>query len=176
MVWNSGLPRRHKIRIFQSTFVPCLTYGLDALSLTTPHLKRIHAFYYRFLRRAINIKASYYSQITNADVYAQAGHPRKPSESLVAAQHKMLHEVYSLPQDSPVHNVVFCSAFRDRIYTQGRRRGMQIPYWLESTTKRHYPEIWDAKDQTAVSGPNFKYVVLGRKLRQEKGAAPKRAH
>lgn len=175
LVWNSSLPRRHKVRIFQSTFVPCLTYGLEALSLTTPHLKRIDAFYYRFLRRAINIKASYYSHIPNSDVYAQAGHPRKPSDYLKASQLKMLKEVYSLPQDSPIHNVVFCSAYRDRILTQGRRRGMQIPYWLESTTKRHYPELWT--NHNAASSPNFKYVVLARKLRlAEKGAAPKRTH
>ena len=62
------------------------------------------------------------------------------------------------------------------MFTQGRRRSIQIPYWLESTTKRHSPEIWDAKEQTAVSGPNFKHVVLACKLRQEKGAAPKLAH
>ena len=51
LVWNSSLSRKTKLHIFQSSFVPILTYGLDALTLTTPLLKRVDGFYYRFLRR-----------------------------------------------------------------------------------------------------------------------------
>ena len=61
LVWNSSLGHKTKLHIFQSSFVPILTYGLDALTLTTPLLKRVDGFYYRFLRKIVGIKASYYS-------------------------------------------------------------------------------------------------------------------
>ena len=61
LVWNSPLPYKEKLRIFQSVFIPTLIYGLDALTLQQKHLKRIDAYYIRFLRRVVGIKASYYS-------------------------------------------------------------------------------------------------------------------
>ena len=68
LVWNCNMPRKRKIKLFMATFVPCLTYGLDALTLTAKDLKRLDGQFYRFLRRAIGIKASYYSRISNAEV------------------------------------------------------------------------------------------------------------
>ena len=111
-----------------ATFVPCLTYGLDALTLTAKDLKRIDGQFYRFLRRAIGIKASYYSRISNVEVWEQASRPRRPTETLDRTQYKMMREVYCSNMDNPIHNVVFCTGFKDRIFTQGRRRGMQFPY------------------------------------------------
>ena len=68
LVWNSSLSRRTKLRIFQSVFIPTLIYGLDSLTLTEKHLKRVDAFYIRFLHRIVGIKASYYSHVTNHSV------------------------------------------------------------------------------------------------------------
>ena len=79
LIWNSSLPHSKKVSIFQTTFVPVLIYGLDALTLTTPHLKRIDAYYIRFLRRVIGIKASFYSRIPNTEVYNRAQRPKLPS-------------------------------------------------------------------------------------------------
>ena len=62
LVWNSSLPYREKLRIFQSVFIPTLIYGLDALTLQQKHLKRIDACYIGFLRRIVGIKASYYPE------------------------------------------------------------------------------------------------------------------
>ena len=45
-------------------------------------LKKIDGQYYRFLRRSIGIKASFYSRITNRDVWTQAGKPVPASEIL----------------------------------------------------------------------------------------------
>ena len=65
LIWNSSLSRKKKLHVFQSIFLPTLTYGLDALTLTDKFLARIDAYYIRFLRRIVNIKASYYFTITN---------------------------------------------------------------------------------------------------------------
>ena len=59
LVWNSSLPYKEKLKIFQSVFKGTLAYGLDALTLQQKHLKRIDAYYIRFLRRIVGGKASY---------------------------------------------------------------------------------------------------------------------
>ena len=174
LVWNSSMRKQRKLHIFHSTTIPSLLYGLDALSLTEKHLHTINGQYYRFLRRVLGIKAAYYSRIPNTEVWNQAGRPHRAGDLLNAIQHKMLVEVYSHSMNDPLHNVVFCSALKDRILTQGRRRGKPIPYWLNTIIKRHYPDL---PDHTAGSlfGPQFKYVELGRTLRQSLERAPKRA-
>ena len=78
LVWNSSMTRARKVKIFQATFLPSLIYGLDARTLKDKDFRRIDTQYYRFLRRAIGIKASYYSRVSNEDVWAQAGRPQKP--------------------------------------------------------------------------------------------------
>ena len=123
LVWNSPLARRTKLRIFQATFVPVLTYGMDALTLTDKHLDRIDAFFLRFLRRIVGIKASYYSRVSNHVVWRAANYSKKPSERLHKIQYKMLKEVFAADIDKPLHNVVFASTFRDRIRVSGRKRG-----------------------------------------------------
>ena len=65
LVWNSNRSNKHKLYIFRTTFAPTLGYGLDALTLTDPNLKRIDAWYHKFLRRVIGIKATYWSRISN---------------------------------------------------------------------------------------------------------------
>ena len=167
LVWNSNMPQNRKLRIFHSTIVPSMLYGLDALSLTDKNIATINGQYYRFL-------AAYYSRIPNTEVWERAGRPHRAGDILNATQHKMLVEVYSHSMESPLHNVVFCSALKDRIMSQGRRRGKPIPYWLNTIVKRHHPNL---SDHTAGKyfGPQFKYVELGRTLRQSLERAPKRA-
>ena len=149
-----------------------MLYGLDALSLTDKNIATLNGQYFRFLRRVLRIKAAYYSRIPNTEVWERAGRPHRAGDTRNATQHKMLVEVYSHSMESPLHNVVFCSALRDRIISQGRRRGKPIPYWLNTIVKRHYPNL---SDHTAgrYFGPQFKYVELGR--RQSLERAPKRA-
>ena len=78
LVWNSSMKFKDKRQIFQSVFIGTLIYGLDALSLTTPQLQRVDAYYFRFLRRICKIPASYYSRVTNHRL--EAG--RIPSKAL----------------------------------------------------------------------------------------------
>jgi len=115
LVWNSNLPRKTKLRIFQSVFIPTLIYGLDTLTLKEKHLARIDAYYFRFLRRVVNIKASYFSRISNHIVWRTANYPTKPSSFLYNAQQKLIEAVYSTDLSEPLHNVVFTSVYKDRI-------------------------------------------------------------
>ena len=45
LVWNSSMPRKRKLFIFQSVFVSTLIYGLDSLTPTPKHLHRIDGVY-----------------------------------------------------------------------------------------------------------------------------------
>ena len=174
LIWNSSLPKSAKIKIFQSTFVPVLLYGLDALTLTTPHMKRIDAFYIRFLRRVVGIKASFYSRIPNTEVYNQARRPKLPTQSLNDIQFKMMKEVFLSDMSDIPHSVVFNASYKDRIHNQGRRRGMQFPYWVEVVSKEYFPDIYNSPDHTAF-GPS-KYASIVRVLRNPAfGQTPKRA-
>ena len=47
LVWNSSMSQKQKLKTFQATFLPVLTYGLDALTvtekqLTTPPRRTLH--------------------------------------------------------------------------------------------------------------------------------------
>ena len=141
LVWNSSIPIKAKVKIFQATYVPSLIYGLDALTLTPQMLKKIDGQYYRFLRRVVGVKASYYSRITNAAVWEKAGSPKIPSQFLFEAQYKMFVNVFLQDRTSPTHAVVFGPNHKDRIILKGRRRGMQFPYWVEVYSKRFFPSL-----------------------------------
>ena len=73
LVWN---------RSFQSAFISTLIYGLGALTLQEKRLRRINAYYVRFHGWVTGIKASYYSRVSNQEVYRRAGGPRQPSHTL----------------------------------------------------------------------------------------------
>ena len=175
LVWNSSLTYREKLKIFQSVFVGTLVYGLDAVTLQQKHLKRINAYYIRFLRRLAGVKDSYYSRITNVEVYRRAGHPRKPSDTLQKLQINMLKQVYQAADSDPLHHVVFSPALKDRIQATGRRRGGKIPYWLKTTTQRLFPDIWQNHSPNSVLGPNVIYIAIKRSLREHAEMAPMRA-
>ena len=175
LVWNSHLPYRERLKIFQAVFIPTLTYGLDALTLQDKHLKRIDAFYIRFLRRVVKIKASYYSRITNDEVYRRAGGPKLPSDTMSQQQLKILQQVFNSQPENPLHHVVLSPAYKDRIQATGRRRGGKIPYWIEITTQRHFPETWNLHPGNGILGPNVVYGQIARSLRTMSDAAPMRA-
>ena len=61
-VWCSKLPWRVKSRIFHSSILPALLYALDTCPLDKQHFRTLEGHYFRLLRRALKIKASYYSR------------------------------------------------------------------------------------------------------------------
>ena len=173
LVWNSSLKRKVKVKIFQATFLPVLLYGLDSLTLTTPQLRRIDAQYLRFLRRSIGIKASYYSRIPNQEVWRQAGHPTLPSGRLHWVQYKRFVAVFQSDMQDPIHNVVFNSPYKDRILNQGRRKGMQFPYWIEVMSQRYFPDHTASRGPL---GPHSHYADIAKLVRSSSfELAPKRA-
>ena len=105
-------------------------YSLEALTLTDKVLHKIDAVFYRLLRRCIGIKASFYSRISNQDVWKQGGEPTPPSKLLNSKQKDLLGSVFLANTKDPVHSIMFCSAYKDRILTQGKRKGRKCPYWL----------------------------------------------
>ena len=179
LLWNSPVSAREKFKVFQGVFLSSLVCGLDSLALTTPQLKRVDGFYHKFLCRIYGIKASYYSRVSNQGVYHIANQPKLPSQSILLSQKNMLVEVFAINNDDPLRLVVFQGVYKDRIYTQGRRRGMQFPYSIETLTKRLYPHMW-ADHAAHIARPNlgnsFKYSMLARELRQKGALAPKRVH
>ena len=184
LVWNSRRSLKHKLYVFRTTFVPTLCYGLDALTLTDQHLHKIDAWYHKFLRRVLGIKVTYYSRISNWVVWNQANRPQLPSTTLQTLQIKALASIVCSSPEDPLHSIVFCHPLKDRIQAQGRRKGMQFPYWIEVTTHRHFPSIW-VGDHTArryaakqIYGQNEQYVILRKTLKNLQdpaGQAPKRA-
>ena len=168
------MSRQTKLRIFQATFVPILTYGPDSLTLVDKQLKRIDAFHFRFLRRIINIKALYYSWINNNEVWWRAGYPKRLSDFIRNSQFNMYNEVFEAPSHNPIHHVIFATAYKDRIQTEGRRRGMKFPYWIEVTTQRYFPQHWSANPGRGIFGPNVVYGRVNRDLKHFPDAAPMR--
>ena len=71
-----------------------LIYGLDTLTLTEKQINRIDAYYNQFLRRIVNIKASFCSRVSNHVVWETAGYPTKPSYFLLNAQYNIVSAVF----------------------------------------------------------------------------------
>ena len=122
----------------------------------------------------VGIKTSYNSHISNLEVYRRAGAPRKPSETFLTLRFKMLTQVYSASPTDPLHHVVFCTGYNDRIQARGRRRGGRMPFWIETTTHRFF-EGWANHSGRGLLGPNMIYAEISRSLKQPAVAAPMRA-
>ena len=174
LVWNSSMTRKRKLFIFQSVFVSTLIYGLDSLTLTPKHLKRIDGVCFRFFRRIVGIKASYYSRISNHVVWREAKYPQRPSDRLRNLQYKMMYRVFTASVEDPIHNVVFISTYGDRIVIKGRHRGRKRPYWLETTTQAFFPNKWIDHSRCSGLGRFTVYAEVNRDLRRT-GQAPMRA-
>ena len=123
----------------------------------------------------LGIKASYYSRILNSEVYRRAREPRKPSQTLNKLQLKLLRQVFGADHNDPIHHVVFSPGLKDRTLAMGRRRGGKIPYWVETTTQRHYAELWRHFNARNVLCPNFIYTQISKSLRLPAVAVPMRA-
>ena len=131
-VWQSKLPWKVKSRIFHSCIVPSYLHGLSTLTLEKTHFKTIDGWYFRYLRRALKIKSSYYSRISNKRVWKCAGRPVLPSQTLLSSQFKLLTQSITTPPDKPQHHVVFSPGYKDRVkFTKSKSRGHPARYWFE---------------------------------------------
>ena len=152
-VWCSKLPWKAKSIIFHSTIVPVLLYGLDICSLDKQHYKTIEAWYFRFLRRALSIKHSYYSRISNQRVWKAAGKPHIPSQKLLQQQFKLLIQCVTTPPSEPFHHVVFAPGYKDRVkFTKSKSRGHPARYWFELVSKEALRFLNHYLDYHALTG------------------------
>ena len=66
-IWTSELPRKTKIRLFQTTVESVLLYGSETWTLTKQLEKSIDGTYTRMLRTALNVR--WQQHMTNDDLY-----------------------------------------------------------------------------------------------------------
>ena len=125
-IWNSRLPIRAKLRIFQSIVVSTLNYSLDSLTMLPKHFRRLNSFYFRLLRRVVGVKASYISRVSNIKVWELAGRPTTPAQIILQQQTKLLLTCLATPPNDPFHHIVFCSALQ----LKKSYRGRPPPHWL----------------------------------------------
>ena len=168
LVWSSSLP-------IQSTFIPILSYGSDTLAFTDKQINRIDAYYLKFRRRLVDIRASFYSRISNHVVWRTAGYPNEPSYFRLSAQYNIVSEEFHTDSSLPLRHVVLNSAYRDRQKVKGRRRGRKKLYFIETTTQRYFPRIWSENPARGIFGPHAVYSAINKHLRRTSGHAPKRA-
>ena len=143
-VWRSKLSVKARARVFNACILPVLLYGLSNLPLEKHHYRSLDGFYFRFLRRAIGMKSSYYSRISNRKVWLAANSPTLPSQILIHQQLKRFASVVSTPPEDPRHHVVFGPAYKDRIKnTKSKHRGNPRPYWLSVVHKHSLPILED---------------------------------
>ena len=149
-LWRSRLSRATKVKMYKASIVPSLTYGLDTLSLEVRHSKTIDAWYYQHLRRSISIEASYYSRVSNNQVWIQAGRPTVPSQQLVSSQLRQFANILTSSTSDPRYHVVFSPRCKDRVkFNKGTKGGHPRRYWLELITETALPVIKEYAEYTA---------------------------
>ena len=70
--YKSSCSYKWKLQVYNSIIVAQLTYGLNTLQLTPSLLNRLDAFQTRGLRYILGIEHSYYSHVTNQEVFDKA--------------------------------------------------------------------------------------------------------
>ena len=137
-VGRSRLCIKAKVRIFHSCIVSTLLHALDSFTLESRHLKTIDGWYFRYLRRAIGVKASFYSRISNQRVWVLAGRPILPTQILLATQLQRLSQIIQLPNDDPQHRL-----------TKSAHRGHPRPYWFDVVNSQAMTVFQPFLDQPA---------------------------
>ena len=131
-LWRSSLPRKTRVHIFQANIVSTLIYGgVASLTMEPKHFQKLDSWYFQLLRRVLGIKSSYYSRISNKEVWKQAGRPVTPSQSVLSQQFRLLLQTLQADRMDPVHHVAFGPAYKDRVYMhKHHKRGPPPPHWL----------------------------------------------
>ena len=106
-LWRSNLSRKAIVHIFLANIVPVLLHGVAKLTMENKHFAKIDSWFFSHLRRVLGIKASYYSHISNKEVWMQAGKPVLPSQIALAAQFRLLLLSLNASPQEPMHHVAF---------------------------------------------------------------------
>ena len=180
-VWRSNLCVKAKVMIFISCILSTLLYALDSLTLENKHLKTLDGWFFRYLRRAVGIKHSFYSRISNERVWKFTGRPQLPSQKLLHNQLQTLVEITTLPSTDPKHHVVFSPGLKDRVrFTKSAHRGHPRPYWYEIVSRQAIIVLNSYLDHSANRPESrrdflgFKQILQDRDFRRYLHAAPTR--
>ena len=93
-IWNhASLTREWKYRIYRACILTKLLYGLQTAWLTKPQRKKLDGFHARCVRQITEIKHSFWSRVSNADVLTSI-HAPLLSTMLLEQQLKYFGKVY----------------------------------------------------------------------------------
>ena len=125
-------------------------------SFEEKHLTSIDGWYFKYLRRCMGIKASYYSHIPNKTVWIKAGRPTLPSQLLITQQLDKLVDSIQKPSTDPLHHVIFSPGYKDRIrHSKSAHRGHPRPYWFDIVSKQSVKLLQSFPDQSAIHRRDF---------------------
>ena len=122
--------------VFQSIFLPLITYALPQAVLHSSDLHKLDSWYIHKIRNLLKIKHSYYSHITHSTAFHQAGCPLLPSTFIIKQQMKFFHSILTSPQDDPTFHVCFGTGLNDRVALGRRRVGRPRTHYLQSLVVR----------------------------------------
>jgi len=141
---HTNIPQSWKMQVFRTVFVPMLTYGMESACLTQHNFNRLDAFQAQSLRKILNIKATYYTEVLdptattvhNSTVIQLAKMPTI-SQTITALQLKFLGHILRGSQEDLETQVCFTRAwvYRGGLTGDGLRKGLTKQHWLDQATK-----------------------------------------
>ena len=139
----------------------CLIYGINTLTMEDKHFRKLDSWFFQRLRRAIGIKASYYSHVTNKSVWIQTHRPLLPSQIVLSQQFELLAEPVRAPGDQPLHHVAHGPALKDKVAQyKNHKAGPPPPHWLLLVSNH---ALEDCRSET----PNMDLLTLQKLIRKE---------
>ena len=149
------------------TFIPMLTYGMESATLTQPQKHRLNAFHCQCLRKILNHKATYYTEVldptaptvNNKAILDEANLP--PLTDIIATQQlKLLGHVLREPFSELTRNVSFTKAFLYRGRGGKQRRGRKRFHWVEESCKMAWALLQHTQPQFAFNSYNPPHTFL----------------
>ena len=145
---HTDIPTQWKLKVFNTVFVPMLTYGMESAALTAQDLHSLDSIQADCLRKVINIKSTYFTKVLNptATTYTnqqvtQHAKQRPLSQQITQQQIKFLGHLLRSDTDQLEFHSFLTAAF---VYRAGSRsgsdrRGRPRGHWIEQVCH----SVWD---------------------------------
>ena len=131
---HANLNVKRKIRISNVCATSKIMYSLESLWLLKADRDRLDAFQCMCLRRTLNIAPSFFSRVTNKEVY-ECACQSKFSTMLEARQKKIFRRIQMMSVESPLRKLVCDLGGRPIIWRSRRKRGRPQQMWATSVFK-----------------------------------------
>ena len=135
-IWTSDLPKKTKVRRYESLVLASCINGLHMLPLMVQDLEHFEYRHVRCLRRVLNIPSAFYSRISNEKVLSMAS--SKPlSFFLLMKQCNHLGHILRRPEEHPDRHILFRNDDQETRKPAGtaRRVGMPRAKWFDQLYK-----------------------------------------